>query len=84
VALNIKTEEAHELARALAEETGETLTDAVTEALRDRLARVLAARRQRRTRVEDVLAIGRRCAATLTGPAVDHGQLLYDERGLPR
>ena len=28
--------------------------------------------------------IGRRCASTLKGPAVDHGELLYDERGLPR
>jgi antitoxin VapB len=84
VALNIKTEEAHELARALADETGETLTDAVTQALRDRLAKVRAARRVRRMLVEDVLAIGLRCAATVTGPAVDHGRLLYDERGLPR
>jgi len=34
--LNIKDPEAHKLARALARETGETMTTAVTEALRQR------------------------------------------------
>jgi antitoxin VapB len=38
MSLNIKNAEAHRLARELAEVTGGTLTDAVTEALRDRLA----------------------------------------------
>jgi antitoxin VapB len=37
MSLNIKNPEAHRLARELAEATGGTLTDAVTEALRDRL-----------------------------------------------
>jgi antitoxin VapB len=39
VALSIKTEEADRLARALAKLTGETLTEAVTAALRERLDR---------------------------------------------
>lgn len=39
MALSIKSEEADRLARALAELTGETLTDAVTTALRERLKR---------------------------------------------
>jgi antitoxin VapB len=83
VSLNIKDPEAHKLARTLARETGETMTDAVTEALRERLERI---RRRRKPRVAaaELLAIGRRCASTLKGPAVDHGTLLYDERGLPR
>lgn len=38
--LSIKTEEADRLARELAASTGETLTQAVTVALRERLARV--------------------------------------------
>jgi antitoxin VapB len=38
MSLNIKNPEAHRLARELAEVTGGTLTEAVTEALRDRLA----------------------------------------------
>ncbi len=81
--LNIKDPEAHQLARKLAEQTGETLTRAVTEALRERLARLTRAQTPEAT-ADDLLAIGRRCAATLTGKPVDHGSLLYDERGLPK
>jgi len=81
--LNIKNPEAHQLARALARETGETMTTAVTEALRLRLEQV-----RRRNKPEmmaaELLAIGRRCASTLQGAPVDQGTLLYDERGVPR
>lgn len=42
MALSIKTDEADALARALSERTGETLTAAVTTALRERLNRVSA------------------------------------------
>ena len=38
MALNIKNPETHRLAQALADATGGTLTDAVTEALRERLS----------------------------------------------
>lgn len=81
--LNIKDPEAHRLATAVARETGETLTRAVTEALRERLERV---RRQRHAKAttEELLAIGQRCANTLKAPAVDHATLLYDDQGLPR
>lgn len=81
--LNIKDPEAHKLAQAIAQETGETMTRAVKEALRERLDR-LRRRRKPEATVEDLLAIGRRCAATLKGKPVDHAELLYDERGLPR
>ena len=81
--LNIKDPEAHKLAQTLAQETGETMTRAVTEALRERLSRVRKGRSPEAT-VEDLLAIGRRCAATLKGKPVNHGDFLYDERGLPR
>lgn len=84
MSLNIKAPEAHELARALAAETGETMTEVVTGALRERLLRVREQRRRRRVVADDLLAIGKRCAATLIGPAVDHAELLYDERGVPR
>ena len=40
MSLNIKSEEAERLARSLAEATGESLTGAITVALRERLARV--------------------------------------------
>jgi antitoxin VapB len=67
MSLNIKDREAHELAQALARETGETMTRAVTEALRERLQRV---RRQRRpeTTVKELLALGRRCARPSLAP----------------
>jgi antitoxin VapB len=81
--LNIKDPEAHRLARKIAEQTGETMTRAVTEALRERLARLSHAHRPE-ARTDDLLAIGRRCAATLKGKPVNHGSLLYDEHGLPK
>ncbi len=81
--LHIKDPEAHKLARKIAEQTGETMTRAVTEALRERLSRLNNSRKSKIT-AEDLLAIGRRCAATLKGNPVDHAALLYDENGLPR
>ena len=81
--LNIKDPEAHKLARTLARETGQTMTHAVTEALRQRLEQVRQRNKPEATAAE-LLAIGRRCASALKGPRVDHGKLLYDERGLPR
>lgn len=80
--LNIKDPKAHDLAQALARETGETMTLAVIEALRERLARVQRGRRI--ASADELLAIGQRCAQGLSGPVIAHGDLLYDERGLPR
>jgi len=83
--LNIKNDETCLLARDLARLTGETMTGAITVALRERLAREKR-RRNLDARIEDLLAIGRRCAGSLEpGPSsVEHGDLLYDERGLPQ
>ncbi len=81
--LNIKDPTAHALAQTLAKETGETMTHAVTEAIRERLERVRRRRKPEAT-VAELLAIGRRCARTLKGKAVDHATMLYDQRGLPR
>jgi antitoxin VapB len=84
VSLNIKNEEAHRLARDLASLTGESLTTAVRVALQERLDRV---RHQNDSALADrLLAIGRDCAAHLKEPyrSANHGDLLYDERGLPR
>ena len=73
------------LARELARLTGETMTGAITVALRQRLER----ERHKRgvdTLARELHAIGQRCASLLgPGPsAVEHGDLLYDERGLPK
>jgi antitoxin VapB len=84
VSLNIKREETYRLAQELAQLTGESVTLAVTEAARERLDRV---RRQRGSSLADrLVAIGEDCAAHLKEPyrSIDHADLLYDERGLPR
>jgi antitoxin VapB len=84
MSMNIKSEEAHRLARELARLTGESMTVAVTKAVRERLERV---RRNEASGLADrLLAIGKDCAARFKEPfrSADHGDLLYDERGLPR
>ena len=83
MSLNIKNSEAHKLAQALAQETGESMTRAVTEALRERLERVRRERKRDATAAE-LVAIGRRCASALRAKPIPHGKLLYDERGLPK
>ena len=82
--LNIKNDETCRLAGELASLTGETMTGAITVALRERLEREKRGR-DAPARAEELLAIGRRCAKLLApGPsAAEHGDLLYDERGLP-
>jgi antitoxin VapB len=84
MSLNIKKEEAHRLAQELARATGESMSKAVTEAVRERLKRV---RGQGDTALsERLLRIRRDSAKHLKEPfrSVDHGQMLYDEKGLPR
>lgn len=85
MSLNIKNDETCRLAGELARLTGETMTGAITVSLRERLAR------EKRLRNAEALtrelhAIGQRCASLLRpGPAaVEHGNLLYDEQGLPK
>ncbi len=82
--LNIKNDETCRLAREVAELTGDTLTGAITAALRERLERERQLRRAD-TLARELHAIGQHCAGLLRpGPsAVEHGDLLYDERGLP-
>jgi antitoxin VapB len=83
MSLNIKDPEAHKLAQLLARETGETMTTAVTQALRERLDRVQR-RRKRNAMLAEIHAISARSAADLQGPPIDHAELLYDEKGLPK
>jgi antitoxin VapB len=81
--LHIKDPEACELARKIAEQTGETMTRVITVALRERLLR-LAKVREREAMSTELLAIGRRCAATLKNKPANHAALLHDENGLPK
>jgi antitoxin VapB len=87
-ALNIKNDETYALARELADETGESLTEAVTTAVRERLARLRLAetseKQQERHRIAWEIAqdIARRFGPY--DPTVDPTAFLYDdETGLP-
>ena len=87
--LNIKSDDAYQLASELTALTGESLTAAVTVALRERLERQLQARmsgeRDAAELAEQLLAIGRHCAAHIRGP-IDSKTFtdeLYGEDGLP-
>ena len=83
MALNIRNRTAEELAETLVRLTGETKTEAVTKALRDRLERI---RRQRsgRSLAEELDDIALHCASL---PVLDNRRadeiLGYDESGLP-
>lgn len=84
MSLNIKDERTHRMAKELAQLTGETMTGAVNEAIRERLERVRS--NGNKDLAERLLQIGRECAARLKEPykSIDHAELLYDEKGLPK
>ena len=60
------------------------MTAAVDKALHERLERVRKSKGS--GLAERLLKIGRECAAHLKEPyrSIDHGELLYDEKGLPK
>lgn len=82
MSLRINNEETCRLARELARLTGETITEAITVAVRERLER----KQEIEERLKMMREISKRCAALLRdGPSpVEHGDFLYDERGLPK
>lgn len=83
MALSIKDPEADRLARELSARTGETLTEAIVVALRERLARV-GARHMPSLRTE-IERIARRASQRAVLDARSPDEILgYDERGLPR
>jgi antitoxin VapB len=83
MALSIKHPEADRLARELAARTGESITEAIIRALKERLQR--EQRRYRPSLEDEIMAISRRCAAMprKTGRTPDE-IIGYDEHGLPR
>jgi antitoxin VapB len=83
MALSIKDREADRLAREVAKVTGESLTTAVVQSLRERLARL---RRPRgRPLSEELLKIGRRCSRLPLQDRRPAEEVIdYDEHGLPR
>jgi antitoxin VapB len=84
MSLNIKNEQTHRLVRQLARLTGESMTAAVDKAVRERLERVRDTKKG--GLAERLLKIGRECAAHMKEPyrSIDHGEMLYDEKGLPK
>jgi antitoxin VapB len=82
VALSIKTDEADRLARELAAETKESLTEAVTIALRERLDRVRGDRRRPMTEALNRLA-DEYSQLSVADPRAPEEIIGYDEHGLP-
>jgi antitoxin VapB len=85
MSLNIKNEATYRLVRELAELTGESMTGAVTQAVRERLERLRQAE-GREGMAERIHAIAADMRARLPDDFFDieHGDLLYDENGLPK
>ncbi|HEX7960147.1 MAG TPA: type II toxin-antitoxin system VapB family antitoxin [Terriglobales bacterium] len=84
MSLNIKNKETHKLAAQLASLTGESMTEAITKAVRERLDRLRGEHGE--ALADRLLSIGKDCASHLKEPfrSADHGELFYDEKGLPR
>jgi antitoxin VapB len=87
MSLNIKNPETYRLVKELAEATGQSMTAAVTGAVREQLARIRVDRtedEEERTRriLEFVAEMRRRFPPGYLDQ--DFDELLYDEKGLPR
>lgn len=84
VALNIKHPEADRLARAVSNKTGETITEAIITALRERLRR-LEGKTTIPSLADEIVAIGDRCAALPELDSRSAEEIIgYDEHGIPR
>lgn len=82
MALNIKNDETQRLSRELAEMTGETVTTAVTVAVRERLDRIRGGQLSPDDRAARMLALGRQIAGALPVGGL-RTEDLYDDTGLP-
>ncbi len=83
MAMSIRNPLAERLAREVAARTGETMTDAVIQALHDRLKR-LAGARPPEDEALAILAIARRCAALPDIDTRSPDEILgYDDAGVP-
>jgi antitoxin VapB len=80
MALNIKDESVHETVKQIAKITGESQAQAVATAVNERLVRL-----QQDDLAGRLLAIGHKTASRMSASTkrLEHGELLYDERGLP-
>ena len=82
--LSIKSPEADHLARELAAITGESITVAVTIAMRERLAREERRRQDTQALIADLMSIADHCASLPVYDSRTSDEILgYDENGLP-
>jgi antitoxin VapB len=81
VSLNEKDPEAHRLAQAIARETSESLTTVVRESLRERHAKI--EKSKGKASLAELMAIAKRASRAVKRPYLEHGELLYDDCGLP-
>ena len=87
MALSIKNPEAEQLVRQLTAQTGETVTRAIIVSLRERLDRLERSPSEvRAAKAARLHRISADAAGRWVEPyrSTDHGDLLYDENGLPR
>lgn len=85
MAFNIKNDETHRLARAVADLTGESMAQAVDTALRERMARL--SRGDRHERIMEIVREARQYVPeSWVGRDSNDiiNEMLYDERGLPK
>lgn len=84
--LSIKDHRTDDLARRLAALTGQSITEAVRDAIAQKLAEE-ERKRDAKTRSEELLEIGRRFVREFpkgTATSLDHDEFLYGEDGLPK
>jgi antitoxin VapB len=90
MSLNIKNPETYRLVKELADETGESMTTAVTEAVRERLERLRASAADSEAEIEARVQRMEAIAAVIrehSPPGYwdqDFDELLYDDLGLPK
>ncbi|NGM48083.1 type II toxin-antitoxin system VapB family antitoxin [Caulobacter sp. 602-2] len=84
MSLYIRNAEADRLARQLTERTGETLTEAVVVALRERLERTSAKPRTPEEKMAFMRMLQERSAKLPVLDPRDPDDILYDEYGLPK
>ena len=82
MSLNLKSESVHQLARELGKLSGESMTAAVENALRERLERFR--KTASKPMADRLMEIGRDCAPRLREITGEHGDILYGDDGLPR
>ena len=85
MSLNIKNREVYDLASELAWLTGRSMTAVVLDALRQQRD-WLQQQQQKDARVQELMTIAQRCAVRIKQPvaAQQHGDMLYDEQGMPK